>query len=99
MAKTTAARRPATAGPRTRRRRAIDRAPQFQGWRTTDEEEIERRRARAASEPIEIEALEPEHPVFGTFRAGSGAGGGYEVEIRSLAARDNSCGCPDYRVN
>jgi superfamily II DNA or RNA helicase len=99
MAKTTAARRPATAGPRTRRRQAIDRAPQLQGWRTTDEEEIERRRARAASEPIEIAALEPEHPVFGTFRAGSGAGGGYEVEIRSLEGRDNSCGCPDYRVN
>jgi hypothetical protein len=72
------------------------------GWRTTDEEEIERRRTRAASEPIEVEALEPEHPVFGTFRmtsSASGAGGGYEVEIRSLEARDNSCGCPDYRVN
>ncbi len=87
----------ATAG-RTRK----DRVPQAQGWRTTDEEEIERRRARAASEPIEIEALEKEHPVFGTFRAASSAGGagsGYEVEIRSLDWRDNSCGCPDFRVN
>jgi hypothetical protein len=92
MAKTAA-----TAG-RTRKNRAL----QAQGWRTTDEEEIERRRARAASEPIEIEALEGEHPVFGTFRASSSAGGagsGYEVEIRSLDAPDNSCGCPDFRVN
>jgi hypothetical protein len=69
------------------------------GWRTTDEEEIERRRLRAASEPIEIESLEPEHPVFGTFRASSGPGRGYEVEIRSLDVMDNSCDCPDYRVN
>jgi hypothetical protein len=65
------------------------------GWRTTDDEEIERRRARAASEPIEIETLERDYPVFGAFRVSSG----YEVEIRSLEARDNSCGCPDFRVN
>jgi SNF2-related domain/Helicase conserved C-terminal domain len=97
MAKTQAPRRATATGARTRERPATDRVPQ--GWRTTDEEEIERRRARAASEPIEIATLEPEHPVFGTFRAGSGAGGGYEVEIRALGTRDNSCGCPDYRVN
>jgi hypothetical protein len=70
-----------------------------QGWRTTDEDEIERRRQRAAGEVLAVEALEPEHPVFGTFRVSSEAGSSYEVEIRSLAERDNSCGCPDYEVN
>jgi hypothetical protein len=69
------------------------------GWLTTDEEEVERRRQRAAGEPLVITALEPEHPVFGTFRVGSGAGSLYEVEIRSVAERVNSCGCPDYQVN
>src|SRR4051794_11726887 len=71
-----------------------------QGWRTTDEDEIERRRQRAAGEPLAVEALEPDHPVFGTFRVSSEAGSSsYEVEIRSLSDRDNSCGCPDYEVN
>src|SRR4051795_11683495 len=70
-----------------------------QGWRTTDEDEIERRRQRAAGEPLSMEALEPDHPVFGTFRVASETGSSYEVEIRSLSERDNSCGCPDYEVN
>jgi superfamily II DNA or RNA helicase len=69
------------------------------GWLTTDEEEIERRRQRAATEPLTIEALERAHPVFGTFRVTSETGGSYEVEIRSLDRLDNSCGCPDHQVN
>jgi superfamily II DNA or RNA helicase len=70
-----------------------------QGWRTTDEDEIERRRQRAAGEVLAVEALEAGHPVFGTFRVSSETGSSYEVEIRSLTERDNSCGCPDYEVN
>src|SRR4051794_23724648 len=70
-----------------------------QGWRTTDEDEIQRRQQRAASEPLAVEALEPQHPVFGTFRVSSETGSSYEVEIRSLSQHDNSCGCPDYEVN
>lgn len=75
------------------------RPPVSQGWRTTDEEEVERRRERAASEPLSVKALEPGHPVFGTFRVSSEAGTSYEVEIRSLTEHDNSCGCPDFEVN
>ncbi len=82
-----------------RARRVIDRLPPLQGWLSTDEDEIERRRERAAKEPIEIRALEPDHPVFGTFAAGAAGGPVYEVEIRSLLERANSCGCPDHRVN
>jgi len=69
------------------------------GWLTTDDEEVERRRQRAAEEPFTIERLEAGHPVFGTFRVESASGGAYEVEVRSLLRRDNSCGCPDHRVN
>jgi len=43
--------------------------------------------------------VELRFPVFGTFRTGSEGGGAYEVEVRSLAERDNSCGCPDFQVN
>jgi superfamily II DNA or RNA helicase len=71
----------------------------LQGWRSTDEEEIERRRQRAATEPLAIEPIESAHPVFGTFRVSSDAGSSYEVEIRSLTQHDNSCGCPDFQVN
>jgi superfamily II DNA or RNA helicase len=79
--------------------KVIQSRSQSKGWLSTDEEEIERRRQRAASEPLGIEALEPEHPVFGTFRVSSEAGTSYEVEIRSLPERENSCGCPDHQVN
>ena len=83
--------------PRPKRKKRPSSPPQ--GWRTTDEDEIERRRQRAAGEPLAVEALEPGHPVFGTFRVSSETGSSYEVEIRSLSERDNSCGCPDYEVN
>ncbi|HYU36052.1 MAG TPA: DEAD/DEAH box helicase [Thermoanaerobaculia bacterium] len=86
--------------------RVEERRPRFQGWLSTDEEEIERRRQRAQVEPLTVEALEADEPVFGTFRVGSAGGrvgsaqgSAYEVEIRSRVERDNSCGCPDHRVN
>lgn len=74
-------------------------AKKLRGWLSTDDEEIERRRERAQIEPFTVEALDTNDPVFGTFRAGSAEGSAYEVEIRSLTECDNSCGCPDYRVN
>src|SRR5436305_876752 len=74
-------------------------ALRLQGWRTTDDEEIERRRQRAATEPLTVEPIEPGHRVFGTFRVASDGGSSYEVEIRSLTRHDNSCGCPDFQVN
>jgi len=80
-------------------RRDRERSPRPQGWLTSDEEEIERRRQRAETELFTIEKIEPEHPVLGTFRVASGHGGAYEVEIRSLTGQDNSCGCPDHQVN
>jgi hypothetical protein len=79
--------------PSSRARRVLERKPRFQGWPTTDEEEIERRQARAAGEPIEIEEVEPQELVFGTYRVGSAGGGHYHVEIRCLSERDNSCDC------
>lgn len=87
------------AAPSPRGRKKTARPSPSQGWRTTDEEEIERRRQRAAGEPLAVEALEPGHPVFGAFRVSSATGSSYEVEIRSLSQHDNSCGCPDYEVN
>jgi hypothetical protein len=80
--------------------RALERKQKFQGWRTTDEEEIERRRLRASQEPMRIKPAEPEHPFYGTFACHSKASGRtYLVEIRSLTQQENSCQCPDYLSN
>lgn len=76
------------------------RKPSLLGWKTTDQEEIERRRLRASLEPMQVEPLEPDQSFFGTFRTGSRNGGGsYLVEIRSLKELQNSCTCPDFMVN
>jgi hypothetical protein len=96
-----------SAGAAQRRKRAgssnpravLARPTPAHGWLTTDEDEIAIRRWRGRTEIIEIEALESDHPFFGTFRARSGTGGSYEVELRSLVELSNSCGCIDHRVN
>ncbi len=46
-----------------------------------------------------VEALEPAHPMFGSFRTRSESGTAYDVEIRSLDGFDNACGCIDHQVN
>ena len=80
-------------------RAVLDRPPPLLGWRTTDEDEVALRRWRGRAEILAIEALEPNHPFFGTFRVQSGSGGFYEVEIRDLDGFNNSCGCIDHRAN
>src|SRR5580704_19585931 len=84
---------------RARARAVLDRPPGPQGWRTTDDDEIALRRWRGTTDIVAIEAVEAEHPIFGTFRTRSETGGSYEVEIRTLDGLHNSCGCIDHRVN
>src|SRR5271166_2025402 len=87
-------------GRASRKARAVlERPPQALGWLTTDEDEIALRRWRGSTEIVAVEELEPAQPFFGTFRAQSGSGGFYAVEIRSLDGFANSCGCIDHRVN
>src|SRR3989442_11252470 len=74
-------------------------APRPVGWRTSDADEIALRRERASSELMRIEILEPSEPVFSTFAVRSPSGTRYEVEVRSLSERENSCSCPDFRTN
>ena len=77
----------------------LDRPPETQGWNTTDNDEIEIRRWRGRTEIGAIEPLEAREAVFGTFRVRSPTGSSYDVEIRSLDQRINSCSCIDHRVN
>jgi superfamily II DNA/RNA helicase len=68
-------------------------------WRTTDADEIERRRERARTETFAISNLDRGHPVHSNFRVQSGSGLVYCVEIRDLAGHRNGCNCVDFRIN
>jgi superfamily II DNA or RNA helicase len=96
----TASKPTASASGKSKRsaKRVLDRKPS-PGWLTSDEDEISLRIWRGRTEGIEVVALEPHFGFFGSFRARSASGGQYEVEIRSLEERINSCGCIDHRVN
>jgi SNF2 family DNA or RNA helicase len=68
-------------------------------WRTTDQEEIERRRQRARDERPRVVNRDPRHPIFSNFDVHSRSGVIYQVEIRDLAWDSFSCTCVDFRVN
>jgi len=77
---------------RTRRRKRTSRKrtrPEFalpprSDWRTTDLDEINRRRLRAREEQPRIRNLYPRHRIFSNFEVHSRSGMTYHVEIRDL---------------
>ncbi len=73
--------------------------PSGSNWRTTDQDEINRRRVRAAQEPMRFSNLTPVHPVFSNFSVVSASGQTYQVELRSLTPLVSACTCVDFRVN
>ena len=73
--------------------------PSPHNWRTTDEDEINRRRARARTEEFRISNAEPHHPIFSNFRVQSGSGLTYSVEVRDVRQRQFACDCVDFRIN
>jgi hypothetical protein len=73
--------------------------PSVHNWRTTDEDEINRRRERARSEDFKITNATPAHPIFSNFHVKSGSGLTYSVEVRDLGLRQFACQCVDFRIN
>ena len=73
--------------------------PSPHNWRTTDEDEVNRRRARARTEEFRISNCDPRHPIFSYFRVQSGSGLTYSVEIRDVRQRQFACECVDFRIN
>lgn len=73
--------------------------PTFESWRTTDEEELGKRRSRAELEPMKVRAIDVVDG-FGIYEVSHPAPdrrtAAYHVEIRSLDTRENSCDCPDF---
>jgi hypothetical protein len=68
-------------------------------WRTTDQEEVARRRLRALEEAPRITNRDPRHAVFSNFDVHSPSGVTYSVEIRGLPERQFSCECVDFNIN
>jgi superfamily II DNA or RNA helicase len=73
--------------------------PSPHNWRTTDEDELNRRRLRARTEEFHISNTDPRHPIFSNFRVKSGSGLTYSVEIRDLRERQFACECVDFHIN
>ncbi len=80
-------------------RAMTSKTPSPRDWKTTDEDEIERRRLRAQTEQMRIRNFDPHHPVFSNFEVKSASGLSYTVEIRSVSQRRFSCNCVDFRIN
>jgi SNF2 family DNA or RNA helicase len=75
------------------------RVPPMHDWRTTDEDEINRRRLRAREESFRITNIDPEHRIYSNFNVQSSSGMAYEVEIRDLLGNGHACSCVDFRTN
>ena len=73
--------------------------PPTHDWRTTDADEIAKRRQRALEESFQIANLEARHPVFSNFQVKSRSGLTYQVEIRDVRQRQFGCTCVDFRIN
>ena len=73
--------------------------PPAHDWRTTDADEINRRRLRAQTERFVIRNPDAGEPVFTSFRVESATGMTYSVEIRDVAARRFACECVDFSAN
>ena len=73
--------------------------PAAHDWRTTDTDEINKRRRRAQIEPLRVTEMGGDHPIFSNFRVSSGSGMAYSVEIRSLREHLCFCTCVDFRIN
>ena len=76
-----------------------DSLPPVEDWRTTDQDEINRRRLRARQESPLVSNRDEGHPIFSNFEVHSQSGVTYSVEIRDLARRQYHCECVDFRVN
>lgn len=87
-----------TAG-KAKRKRKPRQAVIGEGWRTSDADEIERRRRRAAAEKPQVQAQDG-RAYYGAYRVASAStAGSHRVEWRSAAHPINSCDCADHAVN
>src|SRR5258705_1443074 len=78
---------------------ASPKLPSEHDWRTTDADELNKRRFRATQERFEILNPQRQHPIFSNFAVKSQSGLQYSVEIRDIAGRQFACDCVDFQIN
>ncbi|MCX6962203.1 MAG: SWIM zinc finger domain-containing protein [Verrucomicrobia bacterium] len=84
---------------RSTKKQAAPELPPASDWRTSDQDEILKRRIRAREETFRIENLDSAEPIFSNFEIHSASGMSYRAEIRDIAAAQYSCTCTDFRIN
>jgi hypothetical protein len=72
-------------------------APAAHDWRTTDLDEIARRKIRAQEARFRIVNTDPRQPIHSTFDVHSGEDRRYSVEVRNAVTREVFCSCVDFR--
>ncbi|MBM3790398.1 MAG: DEAD/DEAH box helicase, partial [Acidobacteria bacterium] len=82
-----------------RKKKSALQVPSAHDWRTTDADEVNRRRHRAVTERFRIANLDTQYPILSNFAVKSDSGLTYQVEIRSVSQRRFSCNCVDFRIN
>jgi len=97
-AKTKTPKRPAKRARAKRTRQEIA-VPPPSDWRTSDVDEINRRRLRARDEQPRIRNLDPRQSIFSNFEIRSRSGMTYHVEIRDLANRQFHSTTVDFLIN
>ncbi len=75
------------------------RIPAAGDWRTTDVDEVNRRRLRAREEAMQVTNMTAEYPVFSDFEVSSESGLPYVVQIHDVKERLFDCSCMDFRIN
>ena len=73
--------------------------PPMHNWRTSDEDEINRRCLRARKESFQISNRHPKRRIYSNFMVLSSSGMTYEVEVRDLSEKRHACTCVDFRTN
>lgn len=90
---------PQTNSPSYHRKKSAPLKLRTQGWITTDDDEILRRRLRGQQDGFRVRPLGSTQTIFSEYTVRAGDGAGYVVELRSITDPINSCTCPDHAIN
>lgn len=85
--------------PKTRPAKPAPLRLRTQGWISTDDDEVLRRRIRGQEAGMRVSSPTPAAGIFNDYTVRSNSDQLYQVELRSLTDPINSCTCSDYRIN
>ena len=81
------------------KKHAAPQLPPASDWRTSDHDEIFKRRVRTREETFHIQNLDPAEPIFSNLELHSASGMSYRTEIRDITTAQYSRSYTDFRIN